>query len=156
MKIRPYVKNFVTGQNINNLAAGDACVALAYSGDVIQAQARAAEANAGVTVDYVVPKEGVQLWFDMMTITKDAPNVDAAHKFINFILKPETMAGITNFTNYANAVPDSLATVDEAVKSNPSVFPTDEAKQKMFTVSAVAPAAERLRTRSWTKIKTGQ
>ncbi|HYI68722.1 MAG TPA: polyamine ABC transporter substrate-binding protein [Skermanella sp.] len=156
MKIRPYVKNFVTGQNINNLAAGDACVALAYSGDVIQAQARAAEANAGVTVDYVVPKEGVQLWFDMMTITKDAPNVDAAHKFINFILKPETMAGITNFTNYANAVPDSLATVDEAVKSNPSVFPTDAAKQKMFTVSAVAPAAERLRTRSWTKIKTGQ
>jgi putrescine transport system substrate-binding protein len=98
----------------------------------------------------------VQLWFDMMTITKDAPNVDAAHKFINFILKPETMAGITNYTNYANAVPASLETVDEAVKSNPSVFPTDEAKQKMFTVSAVAPAAERLRTRSWTKIKTGQ
>jgi putrescine transport system substrate-binding protein len=156
MKIRPYVKNFVTGQNINNLAAGDACVALAYSGDVIQAQARAAEANAGVTVDYVAPKEGVQLWFDMMTITKDAPNVDAAHKFIKFILKPETMAGITNFTNYANAVPASLATVDEAVKSNPSVFPSDEAKQKMFTVSAVAPAVERQRTRSWTKIKTGQ
>ena len=156
MKIRPYVKNFVTGQNINNLAAGDACVALAYSGDVIQAQARAAEANAGVTVDYVVPKEGVQLWFDMMTVTADSPNADAAHKFINFVLKPEVMAGITNFTNYANAVPASLEQVDEAVKSNPAVFPSEEAKQNMFTVSAVSPAAERLRTRSWTRVKTGQ
>jgi putrescine transport system substrate-binding protein len=103
-----------------------------------------------------VPKEGVQLWFDMMTITKDSPNVEAAHKFINFVLKPETMAGITNFTNYANAVPASLETVDEAVKTNPSVFPPEEAKKNMFTVSAVAPTVERLRTRSWTRIKTGQ
>ena len=110
------MKNFVTGQNINNLAAGDACVALAYSGDVIQAQTRAAEANAGVTVDYVAPKEGVQLWFDMMTITKDAPNVDAAHKFINFILKPEVMAGITNFTTYARAVQFWLANARDRAK----------------------------------------
>ncbi len=156
LKIRPYIKNFVTGQNINNLAGGDACLALAYSGDVIQATARAEEANAGVKVDYVVPKEGVQLWFDMLTIPVGAPNLDAAHKYIDFMLKPEVMAGISNFTNYANAVPASLPLIDEAVRENPSIFPPEEAKAKMFTLTAVSPQAERLRTRSWTRIKTGQ
>jgi putrescine transport system substrate-binding protein len=154
--IRPYVKNFVTGQTINDLAAGDTCVALAYSGDVIQAQARAEEVGSDVTIEYVTPKEGVQLWFDMLTIPAGAPDPEAAHAFINFVLEPEVMAGITNYVNYGNAVPASLDLIDEAVRTNPAVFPPAAARERMFTVQAVSPQADRLRTRAWTRIKTGQ
>jgi putrescine transport system substrate-binding protein len=156
MKVRPHVKNFVTGQTINDLAGGDTCVAMGYSGDVIQAQARAEEVGNGVNVEYVTPKEGVQLWFDMLTIPADAPNPDGAHAFIDFVLQPEVMAGITNFVNYGNAVPDSIPMVDEAVRTNPAVFPPQEARARMFTVKAVSARAERDRTRSWTRIKTGR
>ncbi|HEV7371939.1 polyamine ABC transporter substrate-binding protein [Arenibaculum sp.] len=156
MAIRPHVKNFVTGQTINDLAAGDSCVALAYSGDVIQAQARAEEVGSNVSVEYVTPKEGVQLWFDMLTVPAGAPNADAAHAFINFVLDPKVMAGITDYVNYGNAVPASLEMIDEAVSSNPAVFPPAAARERMFTVQAVSPQADRLRTRSWTRVKTGQ
>lgn len=154
--IRPYIKTFVTGGNINNLAGGDTCVAMSYSGDALQAKTRAEEAKAGVVVDYVIPKEGVQLWFDTMAIPASAPNPEAAHAYINYMLKPEVMAGISNFVQYANAVPASLPLVDEAVRTNPAVFPTEEAKAKMFTIKAVKPAVERQRTRLWTKVKTGK
>jgi putrescine transport system substrate-binding protein len=155
-KVRPSIRTFVTGQNINNLAGGDTCVVFGYSGDLLQAKARAAEAKAPFTVEYTAPKEGTQLWFDTMAIPADAPNPDGAHAFINFVLKPEVMAGISNTTQYANAVPGSLPLVEAAIRDNPSVFPSAEAKTKMFTIQRVSPAAQRARTRMWTKIKSGQ
>jgi len=154
--IRPYVKNFVTGGTINNLAGGDTCVALAYSGDVLQAAARAEEAGSGVKVEYVMPKEGVQLWFDTLAIPASAPNPEGAHAFINFVLRPEVIAGISSFTGYANAVPASFALMPEEVRANPIVFPSDQAKKQMFAVRALSPAADRLRTRLWTRVTTGR
>jgi putrescine transport system substrate-binding protein len=91
-----------------------------------------------------------------MAIPADAKNVDEAHAFINFVLDPKNMAGITNFVNYGNAVPASLPMIDEAVRTNTAVFPSDEARAKMFTVSAVSQKVERDRTRAWTRIKSGK
>jgi putrescine transport system substrate-binding protein len=106
LAIRPHVRAIIPSGNIMDaLATGEYCVALTYSGDVIQAQARAAEAGRGVEIGYIQPKEGAQLWFDMLAIPADAPNPEAAHAFINFLLRPEIMAGITNHVRYPNAVP---------------------------------------------------
>lgn len=156
LAVRPYIKQFVTGQNINLLAAGDACVVMAYNGDVSQAVARAKEANAGHTVRYVAPKEGVQAWWDTLAVPADAPNKDGAHAFINFVLDPANMAGITNSVKYANAVPASLANVDEEVKANPAVYLPETTKTKLFSLKPIKQATDRARTRVWTKVKTGK
>jgi len=154
-KVRPYIKQFVTGQLINNLAGGDSCVSFGYSGDVLQATARAKEANQGVTVEYVIPKEGVQLWFDNLAIPVDAPNPEAALAYIDFVIQPQNIAGISNFVKYANGVPASAEFLNEAIKNNPAIYPPKDVIAKMFTVHAVGQKAERDRTRMWTKIKTG-
>lgn len=156
MGIRPYIKQFVTGQNINLLAGGDACVVVGYSGDVKQAKSRAEEAGNGVVVQYVIPKEGAQAWWDTLAIPADAPNKDGAHALINYVLQPEPMAEITNFVQYGNAVPASLTSVEASIKDDPAVFPTEEQRAKLFTISAVKPQVDRVRTRLWTKVKTGR
>jgi len=153
MKIRPFIRQF-RSTLIDDLATGEACLALSFSGDVLQAAARSEEAG-GPELTYVVPEEGTMLWFDMLAIPADAPNPDAAHAFINFILEPQVMAGITDYVQYGNAVPASLEFVDPAVRDDPLVFPTDEMKSRLFTVQPAPPAYERLRTRAWTRITTG-
>lgn len=155
LAIRPHLKAFVPSV-IDPLASGDACVAFGYSGDVFQSAARAEEAGAGVTVDYVIPKEGAQVWFDMMAIPANAPNLEAAHSWINFVLQPKIMAGISDFVAYANAVPASWPLMDESVAKNPKVFPPADLMAKMFTAKQVGARADRERTRTWTRIKTGR
>jgi hypothetical protein len=111
----------------------------------IRYPARAAKAgNEGIR--YSIPSEGTMIWFDMMAIPADAPNPDAAHAFIDFVLDPQVMAGITNFVQYGNAVPASLPHVDAAVRDNPLVFPTPEMRAKMFTVRPAGQAFDRART----------
>lgn len=156
MAVRPYIKQFVTGGNINILAAGDACVVMSYNGDAIQGAARAEEAKNGVKVEYVTPKEGVQVWWDTLAIPADAPNKAGAYDYINFILDPANIAAISNKVNYANAVPASLASVDESVKSNPAVFLPESSKVKLFSLKPIKQATDRARTRVWTKVKTGK
>ncbi|WP_207458047.1 extracellular solute-binding protein [Azospirillum sp. SYSU D00513] len=156
MAVRPHIKQFVTGQNIDLLAAGDACVVMAYSGDVSQAATRAEEAKNGVKVEYLMPKEGVQAWWDTLAIPADSKNKDGAHAFINFTLDPANMAAITNFVQYPNAVPASLEKVDEAVKANPAVYAQPGTNVKLFSLKPVSQQADRARTRLWTKIKTGR
>jgi putrescine transport system substrate-binding protein len=107
MGIRRYIRSFASGGALEALATGQSCLALDYSGDVIQASARADEAKRGVTVRYVAPKEGAQLGFDMLAIPADAGHKDAALAFIDFLLQPDVMAAITNKVRYANAVPAS-------------------------------------------------
>ncbi|HYE50285.1 MAG TPA: polyamine ABC transporter substrate-binding protein [Azospirillaceae bacterium] len=152
LAIRPHVKTFVPSV-IDPLAGGDACVAIGYSGDVFQAQAKAAE---GTKIEYSVPKEGAQLWFDVMAIPAGAPNVEAAHAYINYILEPKVMAGITNFVSYANAVPGSLEFVNEEIKTNPEIYPPKELAEKLFTVKQISQRGDQARNRTWTKIKTGR
>lgn len=157
MGIRRHVRTIIASSSIlDALATGEACVALTYSGDVIQAQARAREANRGVQVGYVMPREGAQLWFDMLAIPADAPNPEAAHAFINFLLQPDVMAGITNHVRYPNAVPASRALVEEAVRNDPSVFPSAEALSRTFVAGTPPREAERARTRLWARFKAGR
>ncbi len=152
--IRPYIRTFVSGGAIEALAAGQTCLAMTYSGDVIQASGRAAEAKQK-EVRYVAPKEFSELSFDVMAVPKDAPHAADAMLLINYLLKPEVMAAITNKVHYANAVPASLPTVEPAIKDDHNVFPTEAAMGRFFTVKAPPQAAERARTRMWARFKAG-
>ena len=155
-KVRPFIRYFHSSQYINDLANGDVCVSVGWSGDVFQAQARADEAENGVEVGYIIPKEGALQWFDMMAIPVDAPNPDAAHTFINFIMDPQITADITNYVWYANGNAASLPLVDEEITSNPGIFPSDEAKAHLWASKVYDARTDRLITRLWTRVKTGQ
>ncbi|MCC7283075.1 MAG: extracellular solute-binding protein [Acetobacteraceae bacterium] len=156
LAIRPFIRQFASGGAIEQLASGQACLAFAYSGDVIQAAARAEEAGRGVQVDYVAGREGAQLWHDMLAIPRDAPNAASAHAFINFLLRPDVMAEISNKTRYPNAVPASWALVEPAVRNNPNIFPDAAARARFFAVSGVDGATDRARSRVWARFKAGR
>jgi putrescine transport system substrate-binding protein len=156
MKIRPYIQKFHSSEYINALANGDICLAVGWSGDVLQARDRAAEANNGVTVEYVIPKEGAMMWFDNMAIPADAPHVDEAHAFLNFIMKPDVVAKATNYVFYANGNKASQEFVDKEVLNDPAIYPSAETVEKLFTTTTKSPQAMRSRTREWTRVKTGQ
>jgi putrescine transport system substrate-binding protein len=155
MAIRPYIRNFASAGALEALASGEVCIALDYSGDVVQASARAKEAGNGVAVRYVAPREGVQVGFDMLAIPADAPHKDAALQFIDFVLQPKTMADITNAVRYPNAVPASKATIEPALLSDPAVYPSPETMGRVFSIGPVPLSAERARTRMWARFKAG-
>jgi putrescine transport system substrate-binding protein len=154
--IRPYIRNFHSSEFINAMAGGDICVVIGWSGDILQARDRANEAGNGVRIDYFIPREGAVLFFDVLGIPKDAPNAANAHLFIDYLLRPEVMAGISNYVSYANAVAPSLPLIDESVRNNPGVYPPAELQAKLFTLAVVPPEVDRLYTRGWTALKTGQ
>ena len=156
MSVRPYVKYFHSSQYINDLANGDICLAIGWSGDVLQAAYRAEEAANGQEITYVIPEEGTVVWFDTLAIPADAPNPEGAHAFIDFALDPAVMAGITNYVAYANAVPASLDMVDPEIAQDPRIFPPQAVLERLFSVRVVSPRFERERTRTWTRIRTGQ
>lgn len=156
LQVRPHVRYFHSSRYINDLANGEICVAAGFSGDVFIAASRAEEANNNVNIEYVIPKEGTLIWFDVMTIPAGAPHVEEAHKFINYALDPEVMAGITNYVWYANAVPASLPMVDAEVRENPAIFPTDAVKEKLFSAKLLSPRVVRELNRTWTKVRTGE
>ena len=154
-KIRPYIRKFHSSEYINALANGDICLALGWSGDAGIAKTRAEEAKNGVDIAYTVPKEGALLWFDMMAMPTDAPDPEAGYAFLNYLLEPAVMAKISNFVTYPNAVPASYAMIDAEVKGDPSLFPTPEIKEKLFTVTPFDQKGQRILTRLWTKLLTG-
>jgi putrescine transport system substrate-binding protein len=156
LAIRPFIRSFASGGVIEQLASGQACLAFGYSGDVIQAAARAQEAGRGVSVDYVAGREGAQLWHDILAIPRDAPNAENAHAFIAFLLRPEVMAEISNKTQYPNAVPASWPLVAPAVRNNPNIFPDEAARARFFTVTGVDAATDRARSRVWARFKAGR
>jgi putrescine transport system substrate-binding protein len=154
-KVRPYVRKFHSSEYINALATGDICLVLGFSGDVKQAQKRAAEAKNGVDIAYAIPKEGAQLWFDNIAIPKDARNVADAHALINYLLKPEVAARNTNFLSYANGNAASRAFIDPKILADPGVYPDAAMMARLYTISAHDPKTQRLMNRLWTRIKTG-
>ncbi len=156
MKVRPHVKYFHSSQYINDLATGEVCVSLGWSGDALQAKARGAEAEKPVNVAYAVPKEGAIIWFDMLSIPADAPHQDNAHAFLNFVMEPAVAAGISDYVAYANGNAASFPLVSEAVRTDPSVYPTDEVKKKLHAHLAESQDFSRDLNRSWTKVRTGQ
>jgi putrescine transport system substrate-binding protein len=155
MKIRPYVRKFHSSEYINALANGDICVAIGYSGDVLQARDRADEAKQGVEIGYSIPKEGAQMWFDQLAVPADAPHVAEAYEFINYLMKPEVIAKSSDYVYYANGNKASQQFINKDVLDDPNIYPTEEVLQKLYTTSPLDPKTQRLMTRMWTKVVTG-
>jgi putrescine transport system substrate-binding protein len=155
-RIRDNVRKFHSSEYINALAGGDICMALGFSGDILQSRKRAKEAGNGVEIDYIIPKEGAQMWFDSMVIPKDAPNVENAHILINYLLRPDVAAANSNLVEYANANVPSKPLIKPEVRDNPNVYPDAEVMKRLFTNTAFDERLQRTVTRIWTRVKTGR
>jgi putrescine transport system substrate-binding protein len=155
-KIRPYIRTIDSTNIIQAMANGDICIALGYNGDFVQARKRAKDANNGVQIGFMIPKEGSLLWFDILAIPRDAPNVDSAHLFINYLMDPKVVANITNFIGFANANSASLPLLDATIASDPIVFPPRDQQQRLFVQTQDSPEQSRAITRLWQKFKTAQ
>jgi putrescine transport system substrate-binding protein len=154
--VRPNIRHFNTGAIINEMAAGDLCLALGWSGDAFIAAARAEEAKGGVEVSYRIPREGTEIFFDVMTIPADAPHPEAALAFMNYLLSPRVMAEITNTLWYPNGNDAATKLVDEAIRTNPDIYPPKDVTAKLFAASPRDDASLRLVTRAWTRFTSGQ
>ena len=154
--VRPYIQYFHSSKYINDLANGDICLAFAWSGDVLQAADRASESGNGVQIEYRIPKEGTLMWFDMLAIPADAPNPGNAHKFLNYILKPEVIAEISNKVNFANANIPSKSLIKADSLNNPGIYPEEELMRKLFIAKILPPDVDRVMTRQWVDIKSQQ
>lgn len=153
--VRPFAKTFNSSAYIDDLANGDICITIGWSGDILQAKNRAEEAKNGVNVEYIIPKEGTYMWFDNLAIPADAKNVDEAHAFINYLMKPEVIAKASNYVQYANGNLASQKFIDKEILENPSIYPSEEVTKKLFTISPYGPKEQRVLNRIWTQIKTG-
>nr|WP_275300485.1 polyamine ABC transporter substrate-binding protein [Pseudomonas sp. AF32] len=156
LKIRPYVTYFNSSKYISDLANGEICVAAGFSGDIFQARERASEAGKGVEIAYVIPKEGGNLWFDMLAIPRDATNVKQAHAFINYLLEPEVIAKVSDYVGYANPNPKAGELMNQDVRTDEAVYPPQAIVDKLYVNSELPPKIQRLMTRSWTKVKSGK
>jgi putrescine transport system substrate-binding protein len=156
LAVRPYVTYFHSSKYIADLANGDICIAIGFSGDMFQARNRAAEAKKGVNIAYTIPKEGGALWFDMLAIPKDSGNVKEAHAFINYLLKPEVIAQVSDSVGYANPNPGSDKLMEQSIRTDESVYPPQAVLDKTYVSVELPPNIQRLMTRSWTKVKSGK
>ena len=161
-KLVSYWKNpslrdlFHSSRYISDLANGDICVAFGFSGDVFQAKARAEEAGNGNKIGYSIPKEGANLWFDMLAIPADSTNADNALTLINYFLRPEVIAPISNYVAYANPNDPAQPLVDEAIRTDPAIYPPQEVLDKLYIGEIRPLKIQRVLTRVWTKVKSGQ
>ncbi|MBT9300607.1 polyamine ABC transporter substrate-binding protein [Pseudomonas sp. TAE6080] len=156
IKVRPYIAYFHSSKYTGDLANGDICVAVGFSGDVLQAESRAKEAKNGVNIGYNIPKEGAAIWFDMVAMPADAPDEKAGYAFMNYLLRPDVMADITNFVHYANGNSAADSLVDPVIKNDTKVYPSAEMMGKLFALEAMPMKIDRIRTRIWNTIRTGR
>jgi putrescine transport system substrate-binding protein len=155
-KLQPHVAQFDSTGTIGALADGSRCLAMTWSGDYAQAAARAEEAGSDVELHYSAPKEGVNIDYDTMAILKDSKNVDEAHEFINFMMRPEVIAKVTNTIGYANANKAATPLVDEAIRNDPAMYPQPENLKNSYVTELRTPEEARLIVREFTRAKTGQ
>jgi len=156
MAIRPYIRNIHSSQYIEDLANGEVCIAVGYSGDVLQARDRAAEAGKGTDIRYSIPKEGALMWFDTLAIPADAPHPDNAHAFIDFLMRPDVAAANSDFVNYANANAAATPLVNESLRTDPGIYPTPEVKARLQPNLTKSAEFTRQLNRSWTRFMTGK
>ncbi|GGO74163.1 extracellular solute-binding protein [Bowmanella pacifica] len=154
--IRPHIRYFHSSQYINDLANGDVCVAVGWSGDVFQAADRADEADNGVTVGYVIPKEGAAMWFDMLAIPADAKHAEAAYDFVNYLMEPEVIAGISDYVSYPNGNKTSTSMVDPDITGNPAIYPPADVMEKLYTFEVRPAKVSRATNKVWTEMKAGK
>lgn len=155
-KLRGTVRKFHSSEYIQSLANGDICVAVGYSGDVLQAKRRAEEAKNGIEIGYFIPKEGTLMWFDAFAIPKDAAHRDEALAFIDYMLRPEVAAANTNFVSYASGNLPAKAKVKPELLSNPGIYPDEATMQRLSTNTAWDDRTQRFVTRAWTRVRTGR
>ena len=156
MKIRPYVRTINSSEYINGLATGEICIAMGWSGDILQAKTRAAEGEQSVDIAMAVPSDGTIIWFDMFAIPADAPHPNNAHAFINFMNKPEVAAANSNYISYASGNAGAMPLLDPAVRDDPSVYPPPETMAKLFPNLAHTQEFTRELNRTWTRFMTGK
>ncbi|MEP6886323.1 MAG: polyamine ABC transporter substrate-binding protein [Gammaproteobacteria bacterium] len=155
-KIRPFIRNIDTSSQIQALANGDLCVVVGYNGNIVQARKRAKDAKNDIVIDYLIPKEGSLLWFDLLTIPKDAPHSNNAYRLINYLMDPAVIANISNNTGFANANKDATPLLYPAVVADPAVYPTADHQERLFIQTELTPEQTRAITRLWQKFRTGQ
>jgi putrescine transport system substrate-binding protein len=155
-KVRPYVRKFHSSEYLSALATGEICFVVGWSGDIKQAQSRAAEANNGVEIGYAIPKEGAQMFFDNLAIPVDATNVAEAYELINYLYRPDVAARNSDFLSYANGNLASQKLIDPKIFNDKTVYPDDETQKRLFVITARDPATQRVINRLWTRVKTGR
>ena len=155
-KIRPYVRKFHSSEYLSALATGEICLVVGWSGDIMQARSRAAEAKNGIAIGYAIPKEGAQMFFDNLSIPADAKNVKEAYELINFLYRPDIAARNSNFLSYANGNLASQKLLDPKILADKNIYPDEAAITKLFVITARDPATQRIINRLWTKVKTGR
>lgn len=155
-KVRPAVRKFHSSEYLNALATGEICLVVGWSGDIKQAQKRAAEAKNGVEIRYSIPGGRAQMWFDNLAIPKDARNVEEAHAYINYLQNPQVAAKNTNFVAYPNGNLASQQYIDKAILNDPTIYPPPQTMARLFTISANDQRTQRLMNRLWTRVKTGR
>ncbi len=155
-KIRPYVRKFHSSEYLSALATGEICLVVGWSGDIMQARSRAAEAKNGVEIGYTIPKEGAQMFFDNLAIPADAKNVAEAYELINYLYRPEVAAKNSDFLSYANGNLASQKLVDPKIFNDKNIYPDDATLKKLFVITARDPATQRIINRLWTRVKTGR
>jgi putrescine transport system substrate-binding protein len=156
LAIRPYVRYVHSSRYIDDLANGETCLALGWSGDVKQARDRAKDAGKGIEIKYSIPKEGTIMNFDMLAIPADAPHPHNALLFINYLLDPEVAAKNSNLVKYANVNAASTALLVDAVKGDPNIYPPPDILAKLVPEPPRSQDYQRQLTRTWTRFKTGQ
>jgi putrescine transport system substrate-binding protein len=156
IKIRPYVRKFHSSEYLGALASGEICFVVGWSGDVMQARSRAAEANSGVEIGYTIPKEGAQMFFDNLAIPADAKNVTEAYDLINYLYRPDVAAKNSDFLSYANGNLASQKLVDPKILNDRNIYPDEATQKKLFVIQARDPATQRIINRLWTRVKTGK
>jgi putrescine transport system substrate-binding protein len=155
-KVRSSVRKFHSSEYLSALATGEICLVVGWSGDIIQARARAAEAKNGVEIGYAIPKEGAQMFFDNLAIPADAPHVNEAHELINYLYRPDVAAKNSDYLGYANGNLASQKLIDPKILGDKTIYPDADMLQKLFIITARDPATQRVINRLWTRVKTGR
>jgi putrescine transport system substrate-binding protein len=153
--VRPYIRYFSSAKMLVDLPNEEVCIAMSWSGDYAQAMFRAEEVGKPVDLAYTTQREGTLAWFDLWLIPADAPHPGNAHLFLNYLLRPDVAAAISNETRYATPNLPALPLLDPKVRNDPAVYPSDEVKARLYKGVIHDPINERKRTRLWSRVKTG-
>jgi putrescine transport system substrate-binding protein len=156
IKIRPHVRKFHSSEYLSALASGEICFVVGWSGDVMQARSRAAEAKNDIEIGYTIPREGAQMFFDNLAIPADAKNVAEAYELINYLYRPDVAARNSDFLSYANGNVASQKLIDPKILNDKNIYPDEATLKKLFVITARDPATQRVVNRLWTRVKTGK
>jgi putrescine transport system substrate-binding protein len=155
-KIRPYVRKFHSSEYLSALATGEICLVVGWSGDIMQARSRAAEARNDIEIGYAIPKQGAQMFFDNLAIPADAPHLAEAYELINYLYRPDVAARNSDFLSYANGNLASQKLVDPKILGDKNIYPDEATLKNLFVITARDPATQRIINRLWTRVKTGR